>query len=214
MLKTRSFYFAGNDNIHMFLRSKRSLNHEQKIGFVLLLFFGIIGLGFGVLKIRNTLYKPFALTNNIPNTIKTLAQDVSHLQFRDTDKDGLNDFEELYVYKTSPYVADTDSDGIDDKTEISKGENPNCAKGRPCSVTLSYSATSTSGTILTSVPDPGPAPTDITAMLNDPTQLRAALVSAGVDQTLLSGLDDTQLLKIVQDLMSPSGTAKYGDTKQ
>lgn len=197
--------------------SKRSLNHEQKISFVLLLFFGIIGISFGVLKIRNTLYKPFALTNNIPYTIQTLAQDVTHLQFRDTDKDGLNDFEELYVYKTSPYVSDTDSDGIDDKTEIDKGDNPLCAVGRPCGATLSYSATTnTTGTILSSVPNPGPAPTDLTTMLNNPTALRSALISSGVDESLLKQLDDQQLLQVVQELMSPSGTAKYNtiNTKQ
>ncbi len=37
---------------------------------------------------------------------------------KDTDLDRLSDWEELYVYGTSPYIADTDGDGISDWEEI------------------------------------------------------------------------------------------------
>ena len=42
----------------------------------------------------------------------------------DTDDDGLNDYDEVYVYKTNPTVADTDGDGINDGDEISLGSDP------------------------------------------------------------------------------------------
>ncbi len=193
-------------------KDTHNLTHEQKISFVLLLVFGIVAIGLGVLKIRNTLYKPFALSNNIPSTIKMLVDNVNYLQYRDTDKDGLTDFEELYVYKTSPYVADTDSDGVDDKTELGKGDNPNCASGKQCGAALTWSSVSTTGRILSGVANPGPAPADINLLLKDPKQLRAALVQSGVDQKLLSQINDTQLLQLVAELMSPSGTIKYATT--
>ena len=36
------------------------------------------------------------------------------LYFRDSDFDGVSDYEELYVLGTNPYAADTDRDGIPD----------------------------------------------------------------------------------------------------
>jgi len=59
-------------------------------------------------------------------------EDVSVLKQRDTDEDGLTDFEELYIYKTSPYLADTDSDGATDIDEIKNQEDPTCPQGQNC----------------------------------------------------------------------------------
>lgn len=42
----------------------------------------------------------------------------------DTDEDGLNDREELYIYKTDPLLFDTDDDSMSDGTEIKCGLNP------------------------------------------------------------------------------------------
>lgn len=56
------------------------------------------------------------------------------LRLKDTDNDGLNDYDELNVYMTSPYLDDTDSDGFKDGEEITNGNNPNCAAGAECEV--------------------------------------------------------------------------------
>ena len=37
---------------------------------------------------------------------------------QDTDKDGLTDFDEIIIHKSSPLITDTDNDGIDDYAEI------------------------------------------------------------------------------------------------
>lgn len=42
------------------------------------------------------------------------------LRARDTDKDGLSDFDELRVHKTNPLSADTDGDGLNDFDEVMK----------------------------------------------------------------------------------------------
>jgi len=43
---------------------------------------------------------------------------------KDTDRDGLNDFEEVYVYGTDPLDPDTDKDGMSDGEEVRRGRNP------------------------------------------------------------------------------------------
>lgn len=40
------------------------------------------------------------------------------LQQRDSDGDGVNDYDEIYVYETSPLEPDTDEDGLNDYDEI------------------------------------------------------------------------------------------------
>jgi hypothetical protein len=47
---------------------------------------------------------------------------------KDTDKDGLSDYDEVSIYKTDPFVADTDDDGYIDGAEILSGYNPIDAK--------------------------------------------------------------------------------------
>lgn len=59
-------------------------------------------------------------------------EDLEVLKQRDTDADGLTDFEELYIYKTSVYLADSDSDGVNDLEEIKMQEDPNCPRGQNC----------------------------------------------------------------------------------
>jgi hypothetical protein len=51
---------------------------------------------------------------------------------KDTDGDGLSDWEEKNKFDTSPYLEDTDGDGITDKKEIEQGTNPNCPEGQEC----------------------------------------------------------------------------------
>lgn len=58
--------------------------------------------------------------------------DIETLRGKDTDQDSLNDYEELYLYRTSPYLADTDGDTYSDYLEIKKGTDPLCAEGKVC----------------------------------------------------------------------------------
>mgnify|MGYP001567130347 CR=1 FL=1 len=60
------------------------------------------------------------------------AKEMEDAKTKETDVDGLVDYDELYVYKTSPYIADSDSDGFNDKDEVYSGNNPNCPTGKSC----------------------------------------------------------------------------------
>lgn len=42
----------------------------------------------------------------------------------DSDSDGLNDYEEQYIYHTDPYKTDTDSDGYNDSEEVRNNYSP------------------------------------------------------------------------------------------
>jgi len=44
--------------------------------------------------------------------------------FKDTDHDGLSDYEEKYLYGTDHKNPDTDSDGMSDGNEVKRGRNP------------------------------------------------------------------------------------------
>jgi len=44
----------------------------------------------------------------------------------------LSDWDELNIYKTSPYLEDSDSDGFNDKEELDNDKNPNCPTGQDC----------------------------------------------------------------------------------
>ena len=49
---------------------------------------------------------------------------------RDTDKDGLTDYDEINVHFSDPTTADSDFDGVDDGVEVSAGFDPNSAASR------------------------------------------------------------------------------------
>ncbi|MFA6486254.1 MAG: hypothetical protein WCT40_02720 [Candidatus Magasanikbacteria bacterium] len=60
--------------------------------------------------------------DNIPDTEEAkLGTDPKK---EDTDDDGLNDDQEIYVFKTDPKKYDTDGDGVTDGTEVARGANP------------------------------------------------------------------------------------------
>lgn len=187
--------------------NKVGLTREQKIGFVLLLVFAFLTVGLGLIQLRNNLYKPFALKNTVPLDIAESVDTNRALHYRDTDNDGLTDFDELYVYSTSPYLADTDSDGLTDKQEIERGANPKCdeSKGNCSSPVMnpSFTPTTTAPAALGGLTEPTPpANLDLTVMLQDPAQVRQMLLSAGVEIKILDRISDKELMQMVEQIMT------------
>lgn len=185
---------------------KTSLSKEQKMGFVLLLIFAVFGIALGILKIRNTLYAPFALNNQVPTSLKDEVNSVDALRYRDTDGDGLSDFDELYIYGTSPYLYDTFGYGISDKEVIAKGL-PLCPKGQNCAGAPSETLPITYSSSSVAVPGLENAALDLAQQLKDPTQVRKMLLETGVDKDMLSKIDDATLMQMVVQLLSATSTA-------
>ena len=167
---------------------------DSKSAFNLVIVIGIVALGFSGWFVYHrvivtTSLHPTAATNN--KNAPAASATLDKLKTKDTDGDGLSDYDELYAFHTSPYLKDTDGDGLNDKQEIDAGTDPNCPKGQVCE----------GFHLLTSVVDANGQLT--------PEFLRQALQLAGVPQTTLDKTDDTTLLSLYQQVVnsqSPTNT--------
>lgn len=130
--------------------------------------------------------------------------DITKLVDKDTDNDGLSDFDELQVYGTSPYLADSDSDGIDDRVEILAGGDPNCPEGEEC-FHDSVSGDATQDAVKEpAASDALIVPDASVSTLPQPSaaELRQALQSSGkftADQ--LAQISDTEILTLYNQLL-------------
>lgn len=152
---------------------------------------GLTGLTIGVINLHSQIMGPFAIDNT--GITADTNQSVGISKITDTDQDGLTDYEELYVYHTSPYVADSDSDGISDGQEVKNGTDPNCPKGTDCSLIKqsSVNAAAISTTTPTSS-NPVSVPAGTNSNLT-PQQLRDLLISNGFSADQVNALTDVQL---------------------
>lgn len=188
-------------------QERAGLTREQKTGAVLLSIFTIFAIILGILQIRNTMYAPFALNTKIPQFLRHDISGSESLVYRDTDKDGLNDFDELYVYGTSPYLADTDSDGMPDKTEVEKGTNPVCPEGKDCAqFGADASAMPAYATATSSLEQNDFTLEDLEKATTNPTQIRQMLLESGVDKKVLDATTDAELIQMIKDLMVATST--------
>ena len=110
-------------------------------GVVLAIFLlAIFATIFGVMRFRQQLYaqknenqrRAALAQQSEQQSLSSAMNEALSLQQKDTDGDGLSDYDELNRYKTSPYLKDSDSDTYDDNAEIASGNDPNCPKGQDC----------------------------------------------------------------------------------
>jgi len=203
---------------------RKTLTSEQKTGFVLLLIFGILAVGLGVLQIRNNIFSPFIVKINKDrqDINKLFVDEDSRLQSIDTDQDGLNDYEELNFYETSPYLPDTDSDEILDKQEIENGTDPNCPEGESCglsetvilpSSTLDISGVSSTLSndfLLNESENLDNLERNIKILSENPNKLRELILLSGtLNEEQLSKIDDNSLLSLFKDALLEQGGSQY-----
>jgi hypothetical protein len=184
---------------------------------------GIAGALLGFLSFGANIRRPIdAQIARDANGYQTPAQkeavEAAAQRTRDTDQDGLTDYDELYVYRTSPYIKDTDSDGFDDKTEVESGNDPNCPVGKACSAPSTAPETVVPAE---SAPTPvsaqaAPTTEDLlqTAASLTPDQIRALLKQAGVPESNYSQLDDATLRKMFIDTVQETLAASAKPTTE
>lgn len=207
----------------------KNMDKERKTALIILSIFSVIIVVALFLNlyggIRNPLdYKKIAAKNNKNNPIATtstdknaLSSENTELKTKDTDGDGISDWDELFIYATSPYLEDSDGDGLDDNEEINVYKtNPNCPEGQTCSGTLAQSdsqdtssASSSLGEfydLLNGLEDAAITTTTVndspTQNINSeitPTQLRAILLENGFSKEDLDVVSDTDLLEIFKE---------------
>lgn len=166
---------------------------------------GVLALVLGVWQIHNLIALPFSApqtafinTNTTASNLTNLSADspeVQALKQKDSDGDGLSDYDEIYLYHTSPYLQDTDSDNDNDGAEVRAGRDPlDKMPGRQGSGLVSTA--SGSGSSNTAAPA---APT--------PAQIRAFLKQNGASDQLLAKYDDATLLKLYGEVSTSADTA-------
>lgn len=155
----------------------------------------IVGLVFGFWQLKTSIGLPFAVLLPPENTTAATQADTTAdeavLRAKDTDGDGLSDYDELAVYRTSQYLKDTDSDGTDDKSEIAKGTDPNCASGSTCTPVAALR--DSTGTKPAGEESAGSTP--VTA-----ESIREFLRKSGVSEAEIAKYDDATLLNMYQEV--------------
>lgn len=191
---------------------------RHKTAFVVLACAGILIIVLWAMQLRKNILSPLYGTVD-PNAIQqTQTTDPSaELKSKDTDTDGISDYDELNVYKTSPYLADSDSDGINDRDEIQKGTDPNCPTGQTCAVattpTTQTPVTNQTTTVTpTATPQTNSGSTQLSAeektalkqligTTTDPATLRALLLQGGADQAYVNSISDADLQKVINEIL-------------
>ncbi|MCB9798838.1 hypothetical protein H6758_03885 [Candidatus Nomurabacteria bacterium] len=191
---------------------------EQKFGFTFLLLFVVCFALFGWFYFQRQIFSPFSVQLSAQDyeDASSVIDEQIRLQSIDTDQDGLNDFEELNFYGTSPYIKDTDSDGFPDMQEVDQGTDPLCPEGEPCDITSTYVIPTGTEQLVNGVgtaQDPltvlGVAQgqqvgtlqyTDVEAFIGDPAQIRQALLNSGkIDKETLDKISDKALIEMAKE---------------
>lgn len=198
---------------------------EQKLSVVVLVVVGVFAVGLSLMRLRDNVRAPFLVDKNEILATKKIvgvskAEEQEQQKRTDTDGDGLSDWDEVNVFKTSPNLRDTCGDGITDNVRVVTGKNLACAgqTGNPTGV-LDVSGVNTTPTFL-ELPSLPTAESflgvpmssfagqsasdgagnngleDIERVLpRDPAAIRAAL-EGKVEDAKLDALTDEQLLQV------------------
>ncbi len=116
------------------------LSFEQKLAITSLSVCCLFLVFGGLSQLRSNVRKPFLVSRqNLTRAIQIRTQNFENdektqgeLKLKDTDRDGISDYDEQYTYLTSAYLADSDSDGASDAEEIAQKQDPNCPQGKDC----------------------------------------------------------------------------------
>lgn len=139
------------------------INHTptNKLILTVLVLFSVGSVAIGALQIKSFLDKPFfsdrlveekgkirgplGLLDYIKEQRQT-NEAITKMQQRDTDGDGLNDYDEVYVYKTNPYTQFTNGGDKTDKQLVESGEWKNTCIGSNCNTNSEVTPTTVTNT--------------------------------------------------------------------
>lgn len=194
------------------------LDKNRKIIVIFLVFFSFSFFIFWVVSTKKTInnqLNPAANTETEPQY--ELLEGKENI---DTDGDGLYDWEENEIYKTSPYLADTDGDGISDGEEIEAGTDPLCPEGQDCGlndvlfeqeqidtevdVEMNRFINENINLNIEGADGPVVDEDSFSEILEggmEAKDLRAMLLGAGMDETILNTISDEDLMQSYQEIL-------------
>lgn len=140
------------------------INHTptNKLILIVLVLFSVGSVAIGALQVKAFLDKPFFVDKLVESKGKIRGplgmidyireqqqtnEAITKMQGRDTDGDGLNDYQEVYVYFTNPYTKFTNGGDKSDKELVESGEWRDSCIGSNCN---SESTATVSNTNVTS----------------------------------------------------------------
>jgi len=197
------------------------LEKNRKIGLFVLIFLAFLVVLFWFWQFEKKVYEPFypKKLTSAPSSLCASGncQNENDLNQRDTDGDGLNDWDELNYYYTSPYLEDTDGDGLSDKDEIDQDLDPNCFLGQDCynSDLLLNQESSNNEVVSIDLPESTSlepeyvgSPDSWEAVLGgeaDTQAIRQALLDFGADPSFLRQISDENLMTTYRSLSIEAG---------
>lgn len=210
----------------------QNLGKNQKIAVGVLAVSAFLIIILWTMQLKNSINGPFTYNPGNSSQTDSASSDANNaeaLKTKDTDGDGLTDWDELSIYQTSPYLEDSDSDGVIDKDEINKGTDPNCPEGRTCSSSADITDTSgvnniNAGAVIgedttssnpvapsglnldvnNTTGSPSPTQEDIQKTLSgqsDASTLRKMLLDSGVTAEDLSQISDEDLMASYNEVL-------------
>ena len=163
-------------------------------------------LGISLLQFQNAIRAPFSRSGPAPETVAAEeAARANTLRAADTDHDTLSDYDELNVYRTSPYLEDTDSDGYTDGEEVRSNHDPNCPADKTCA-RFDEQPPLQPPALLAPPPEPSTFIGGGAELFErfDPVLVRTLLRGAGVPDQALQAIDDATLEQLYRASLASS----------
>jgi hypothetical protein len=202
-------------------QSFRKLPRPQKVAVIGLSIVAVGILGVWLWQSNSRLNSPFRPSDaEIAQAEKTAQEQAvadAAAKTKDTDGDGLSDYDEINVYHTSPYLADTDGDGVSDGEEVRLGTDPLCnEKTSNCGFLTGQTSATTSATTTATDTSATPAENvDQTLIIKalsgqgDADTMRQILIQGGANADQVKLLSDEDLMSMYTDVLKAQspGTA-------
>lgn len=208
------------EHVEVTIPPRPAFTREQKFGYTVVIICGVLAVSLGVFYMSKHLKAPFIISYTGSRFLtgdEADAAEIARQKALDTDGDTVNDYDELNIYGSSPYLRDTDSDGMSDDIEIASNGDPACAKGAACADEeddINTNTSLTEGLVGETAQDAAMATQELSqlkAMLESqtPSDIRAMLIDSGADKTQVDAMTDEEVIalyaKVLGELEASGG---------